>query len=126
MNNVKAPYNVNKLTSEVANNALRNIEVLEDNIGILLAQREVVRIELEKMEFVVKVFPSDANFLLVRIKQLSKEVYKTMADAGIVVRYRGSEMHCEECLRITIGTEEENKAFLEMLVKTYNELSAAN
>mgnify|MGYP002176176249 FL=1 len=78
------------------------------------------------MEFVVKVFPSNANFLLVRIKQLSKEVYKTMADAGIVVRYRGSEMHCEECLRITIGTEEENKSFLEMLVKTYNELSAAN
>lgn len=126
MNNVKAPYNVNKLTSEVANNALRNISVLEDNIGVLLAQREIVRVELEKMEFVVKVFPSNANFLLVRIKQLSKEVYKTMADAGIVVRYRGSEMHCEECLRITIGTEEENKSFLEMLVKTYNELSAAN
>jgi len=125
MNNVKAPYNVNKLTSEVANNAMRNISTLQKNIAVLLEEREKVRVGLEDMEFVVKVFPSDSNFLLVRMKMLSKEVYTAMADAGIVVRYRGSELHCEECLRITIGTEEENKACLVMLVKIYNELSAA-
>ncbi len=124
MNNVKAPYNVNKLTSEVAVNAMKNIETLEKNIKTLLDQRQIVADALEKLDFVVKVYPSDSNFLLVRLKQLSKEIYKTMADAGIVVRYRGSELHCEECLRITIGTEEENKAFLAMLEKTYNELSA--
>ena len=124
MNNVKAPYNVNKLTSEVAVNAMKKIDVLEKNIKILLGQREVVREQLEKMDFVVKVYPSDSNFLLVRLKQLSKEIYKHMADNGIVVRYRGSEVHCEECLRITIGTVEENKACLEMLEKTYNELAA--
>jgi len=124
MNNVKAPYNVNKLTSEVAVNAMKNIETLEKNIKTLLDQRKVVADALDKLDFVVKVYPSDSNFLLVRLKQLSKEIYKTMADAGIVVRYRGSELHCEECLRITIGTEEENKACLAMLEKTYNELSA--
>jgi histidinol-phosphate aminotransferase len=122
---VKAPYNVNKLTSEVAVNAMKNVDVLENNIKILLEQREVVREQLEKIDFVVKVYPSDSNFLLVRLKQLTKEIYKQMADSGVVVRYRGSEVHCEDCLRITIGTEEENKACLEMLKKTYNELAAA-
>jgi histidinol-phosphate aminotransferase len=78
------------------------------------------------MDFVVKVYPSDSNFLLVRLKQFSKEIYKKMADDGIVVRYRGSELHCEECLRITIGTEGENKACLDMLQKTYEIMSAAN
>lgn len=125
MNNVKAPYNVNKLTSEVALNAMKNIKNLEKNIQTLLEQREVVAKELEKLDFVVKIYPSDSNFLLVRLTQLSKEIYKHMADNGIVVRYRGSEMHCNECLRITIGTEEENKACLAMLKKTYNELSTA-
>jgi len=126
MNNVKAPYNLNKLTSEVARNAMENTKVLEKNIKTLLEQREHVAEELRKMDFVVKVYPSDSNFLLVRLKQLSKEIYKKMADDGIVVRYRGSELHCDECLRITIGTEEENKACLEMLEKTYKVLSAAN
>jgi len=125
MNNVKAPYNVNKLTSEVALNAMKNIPHLEKNIRTLLDQRELVAKELDTLDFVVKVYPSDSNFLLVRLKQLSKEIYKVMADKGIVVRYRGSEMHCEECLRMTIGTEEENKACIDMLKTTYNELSGS-
>jgi histidinol-phosphate aminotransferase len=126
MNNVKAPYNLNKLTSEVAVNAMKNIAHLEKNIKTLLDQREVVAKELESKDFVVKVYPSDSNFLLVRLKQLSQKIYKSMADNGVVVRFRGNELHCKECLRITIGTEEENKACLALLEKTYNELSAAN
>lgn len=124
MNNVKAPYNVNKLTSEVAVNAMKNTDVLAKNIQTLLEQRDIVAKELESMkDIVVKVYPSDANFLLVRLTKLSKEIYKKMADSGIVVRYRGSELHCEECLRITIGTADENKACLAMLEKTFKELS---
>lgn len=125
MNNVKAPYNVNKLTSEVAVNAIKHVKTLEMNIQTLLEQREVVAKELEKLDFVVKVYPSDSNFLLVRLKQLSKEIYKYMADNGIVVRFRGNEVHCDECLRITIGTAEENKSCLALLEKTYNQLSSA-
>lgn len=125
MNNVKAPYNVNKLTSEVAVNAMKNTDVLAKNIQTLLEQRDIVAKELESMkDIVVKVYPSDANFLLVRLTKLSKEIYKKMADSGIVVRYRGSELHCEECLRITIGTADENKACLALLEKTFKELSA--
>ena len=123
MNNVKAPYNVNSLTSEVAINAMDSIEVLETNVKTLLQQRQVVADGLTNLDFVTKVYPSDANFLLFRVKKNAKEIYKTMADGGVVTRYRGTEMHCEECIRVTIGTEEENKTFLERLVTTYNALA---
>lgn len=123
MNNVKAPYNVNSLTSEVAINAMDNIATLEKNVATLLAQREVVANALTKLDFVTKVYPSDANFILFRVKKNAKEIYKAMADGGVVTRYRGSEMHCDECIRVTVGTEEENKTFLERIVKTYHELA---
>ena len=55
--------------------------------------------ELEKLDFVVKVYLSDSNFLLVRLKQLSKEIYKYMADNGVVVRFRGNELHDENHYR---------------------------
>jgi len=123
MNNVKAPYNVNKLTQEVAINAMKNTVTLDKNIVTLMEQRDVVSKALKELNFVVKVFPSDSNFLLVRLKKHSNEVYTHMANNGIVVRYRGNELHCEECLRITIGTKEENTACLELLKKSYEMIS---
>lgn len=123
MNNVKAPYNVNSLTSEVAINAMDNIGTLEQNIATLLEQRSLVAAKLEALEFCTKVYPSDSNFLLFRLKSKAKEIYKTMADQGVVTRYRGSEMHCDECLRVTIGTAEENNTFLELLQTTYQDLN---
>merc|ERR1712157_488548 len=122
MNNVKAPYNVNKLTSEVALNALDNISTLDEKVAGILSQREVVAKELINLDFIVKVFPSDSNFILFRLKSKAKEVYKLMADRGVVTRYRGAEVHCSECIRVTIGTVEENRLFLEVLSKTYYEL----
>jgi histidinol-phosphate aminotransferase len=124
MNNVKAPYNINKMTSEVALNAFTHISELKKNIEVLLDQRELLVQELLKLDFVVKVFHSDSNFLLCRLKAHSYAVYKTMADRGIVVRYRGHELHCNECLRITVGTPEENKALLEALPRIYHELDS--
>mmetsp|Transcript_53014 Transcript_53014/g.63888 ORF Transcript_53014/g.63888 Transcript_53014/m.63888 type:complete len:155 (+) Transcript_53014:348-812(+) len=123
MNNVKAPYNINKLSSDVAVNALKNIPTLETNIGILLKEREVLMTKLNALEFVTKVYPSDANFVLFRMKQLAQELYVTMANRGIVTRFRGNEIHCEECFRVTVGTPEENVKFWGMLVDTYAELS---
>jgi len=122
MNNVKAPYNVNALTSNMALRAFENIEQLESNIRQLLEQRLVVADALQKLPFVTKVYPSDANFLLFRLEKNAHEVYKKMADSGVVTRYRGMELHCDECIRVTIGTPDENKAFLEGLERTYEEL----
>ena len=79
MNNVKAPYNVNKLTSDAAANALKNTAILDKNVRDVLNQREVVARELEGLDFVVKVYPSDANFLLFRVKQKANELYKTVS-----------------------------------------------
>lgn len=124
MNNVKAPYNVNSMTSEVAINAMKSISTLEKNIASLLAQREVVAKQLEALDFVLKVYPSDSNFLLFRVKDKAVELYKTMADSGVVTRYRGTEMHCDQCIRVTIGTEEENKQFLQLLQDTWKDFQS--
>jgi histidinol-phosphate aminotransferase len=123
MNNVKAPYNVNKLTSDAAANALRNTDVLEKHVKSVLGERELLRKELEGLDFVEKVYPSDSNFLLFRVKQKANELYKTMADKGVVSRFRGNELHCNECIRVTIGLPEENVKFLELLKATYAELT---
>lgn len=123
MNNVKAPYNVNKLTSEVAQNAMKNIPYLEKNIKELLEQRQIVANRLLELDFVTKVYPSDSNFLLFRMKKNALQVYKTMADRGIVTRFRGNELHCSECIRVTIGTAEENEQMISLLKTVYNELS---
>jgi histidinol-phosphate aminotransferase len=79
MNNVKAPYNVNKLTSDAATNAMKNTDVLEKHVKGVLEQREMVAKELEGLDFVEKVYPSDANFLLFRVKQKAYELYKTVS-----------------------------------------------
>lgn len=79
MNNVKAPYNVNKLTSDAAANALRNTHVLKKNVKEVLEQREIVAEQLRQLDFVVKVYPSDSNFLLFRVKQKANELYKTVS-----------------------------------------------
>lgn len=76
MNNVKAPYNVNSLTSEVAMNAFDNIKVLEQNITTLLQQRAIVKEKLLTLDFVVRVYDSDSNFLLFRVKSKAQELYK--------------------------------------------------
>ena len=76
MNNVKAPYNVNSLTSEVAMNAFDNIKVLVQNVATLLQQRAIVKEKLLALDFVVRVYDSDSNFLLFRVKSKAQELYK--------------------------------------------------
>lgn len=129
MNNVKAPYNVNSLTSEVAINAMNSMDTLRKNIQSTLAERARVRTELESLtNIVVKVYPSDSNFLLFRVKDDLKavDVYKKMADDGVVTRFRGNEMHCQQCIRVTIGTSEENNKFLEIMQATWKALLEAS
>lgn len=120
MNNVKAPYNVNTLTTEVAINAMQSIQTLRQNIEGVMAQRRRVADALQALDYVVKVYPSDSNFLLFRMQDKAQQVYKHMADSGVVTRFRGTEMHCDQCLRVSIGTEEDNTKFLVQLQKSWD------
>lgn len=124
MNNCKAPYNVNALTAELAIQAFDHVDVLDTNIASLLSERARVAASLAELDFVEKVYPSDANFLLFRVASHAQAVYKDMADqGGVVTRFRGTEMHCDECIRVTVGTPDENEAFLKALQTSYRALA---
>eukprot|EP00658_Telonema_sp_P-2_P028324 TRINITY_DN21720_c0_g1_i1.p1 TRINITY_DN21720_c0_g1~~TRINITY_DN21720_c0_g1_i1.p1 ORF type:complete len:251 (+),score=57.40 TRINITY_DN21720_c0_g1_i1:38-790(+) len=115
MNKVKAPYNLNVLTSNLALKAFNSKQVFDEKLEIILAEREKLSEALRSMEGIVReVLASDTNFLMFRIDN-AEAVYKQMAEKGVVVRYRGNCMHCDGCLRVTIGTPEENSKFLELL-----------
>ena len=116
MMKVKAPYNINKLTSKAAIKAFDNMNSVFENITAILEERRRVAGMLESLPKVQKVFPSNANFLIFRVPNALK-IYNKLADEGVIVRYRGNEPHCEECIRLTIGTPEENDRFFEALIK---------
>ena len=104
MNNVKAPYNVNKLTSDAAANALKNTATLDKNIQELLEQRELLAKQLIELDFVEKVYPSDANFLLFRVKQKANELYKTVSFLLLILIWYSSlfvSLSCTDCRLFT-------------------------
>jgi histidinol-phosphate aminotransferase len=87
MNNVKAPYNINKLTIEAAHEALNSLTVYRQNIENILAEREFLLTQLASLPQVKKIHHTDANFILFEIPRAA-ELYKAMADRGVVCRYR--------------------------------------
>ncbi|CBJ30455.1 Histidinol-phosphate transaminase [Ectocarpus siliculosus] len=123
MNNVKAPYNVNRLTQEVAVRALKDRSLYEDRVTTILDERIRLQEALRRYSFVKEVKESDANFFLVQVDH-AQEIYKRMANNGVVVRFRGNELHCKDCLRVTVGTAAENNRLLELLEKTVAAISA--
>lgn len=111
---VKSPYNLNKLTSSVILSALDNVESMKNLRGKILDEREKMKNELNNIEKVKKVFPSDTNFILFRVDN-PKEVYNILAERGIIIRDRSNQV--EGALRVTVGTPEENQKFLTELKK---------
>lgn len=114
MMKVKAPYNINKLTADTALKAFEKIDLLKFNINAIRDEREYVAEQLSHSSAVEKVYPSDSNFLLFKITEAQK-VYQKLAKKGVIVRYRGHEPLCENCLRVTIGMPDENVRFLKAL-----------
>ena len=114
MNKVKPPYNINQASQELALQALDEVEQVNDMIKEIVAERENLAQALVNLSFVKTVYPSDANFLLVKMND-PVAVYKKLLDQGIVVRDRSRVELCEGCLRITVGTPDENKTLLDML-----------
>ncbi len=115
LDRVKPPYNINQATQDLALQALREIGQVNDMIREIVAMRDELAKVFERMPLVEKVYPSDANFLLVKVID-APAVYKWLLDAAIVVRDRSRVELCEGCLRITIGTEKENTILVDSLI----------
>jgi histidinol-phosphate aminotransferase len=114
MNKIKPPYNINQASQELALQALDEVEQVNEMIVEIVKERENLAEALVNLFFVEKVHPTDANFLLVKMNN-PLAVYKILLEQGIVVRDRSKVELCEGCLRITVGTPEENKTLLHAL-----------
>jgi histidinol-phosphate aminotransferase len=114
MMRVKAPYNISKLTLEMALKAMNHLDMMNSHVALLRSERGRVESMLREIPAIGRIHPSDSNFLLAEVAD-ALNVYKTMADSGVVIRYRGDQIHCDSTIRITIGTPEENDAMIAKL-----------
>lgn len=116
LNKIKPPYNISGLTQETVLTAITNKTKVDQMIQEILEERDFLQSELKKLAFVQKIHPSHANFLLVKIPN-ANQVYDELIEQKVIVRNRAKVLLCEDCLRITVGTREENEKFLEALKK---------
>ncbi|GAA4435050.1 histidinol-phosphate transaminase [Ravibacter arvi] len=114
LNKIKPPYNIGGPSQLLLLEALRNKDVVPAMIAEILAQREALASSLTALPIVQKVYPSDANFLLVRFND-AKATMNYLVDEKIIVRDRSKVTLCEGCLRITVGTAAENESLLQSL-----------
>ena len=114
MNKVKAPYNINIVTQELALQALEEVGQVNDMIKLLVDMRNALAQVIASMPHVIQVFPSDTNFILVKIPN-ARKLYEFLMSRGIIVRDRSSLALCEDSLRITVGTEQENTLLVDVM-----------
>jgi histidinol-phosphate aminotransferase len=116
-NKIKYPYNINALTQQLIFDALNETEEKDAWVKEILLQRKELTEMLKTFPFVEKIYPSDANFILVRVKE-ARKIFDYLIDRKIITRDRSKVTLCEGCIRITVGKESENKTLVEAL-KTY-------
>lgn len=116
LNLIKPPYNISGLTQEKVLDSLAKATEINRVVKVILEERKHLQRELEAFPFVKKVYPSDANFLLVKVPN-AKKMYDDLVSKKIILRDRSKVVLCEDCLRITVGTREENEAFLKSFKK---------
>ena len=114
MNKVKPPYNVNESSQQLALQALANVDQVNSWIKEILVQRDKLVLQLKDFDFVLDIYPSDANFILVKTTD-AKSIYNFLVDKGIIIRDRSKVELCEGCLRITVGTPAENELLIRSL-----------
>ena len=118
LNKIKPPYNVNELTQQRAVKRVLNQNKVQHEIEILLEERKKLLIKLKSISFIEKIYPTDANFVLIKVDNAAKR-YHELLEKGIVIRNRTTQPLCENSLRLTIGTKNENN----FLIKTLREIS---
>lgn len=111
-NNVKYPYNVNELTQQQAVRTLSAPDLQRWHVEEVLSQRAILHDNLLALPIVTKIYPSDANFLLVKFNRDATSIYQYLLDKGIITRNRTRVPLCDGCIRITVGTPEENLALI--------------
>lgn len=114
LNKIKYPYNLGTATIQQACSALKNYASVQEKIRLILSERQRLINNLEKVNCIKKVFHSDANFILIETID-ADGVYRYLCDNNIVVRNRTHELHCNNCLRITIGSPTENDRLIDLL-----------
>ncbi len=114
LNKIKPPYNINELTQQRAIQQLRNIEKVQMEITSLKEERKQLLKALVKLKFIEKIYPTDANFILIKVDDAEKR-YAQLLEIGIVVRNRSSQPLCENTLRLTVATPSENKKLIATL-----------
>jgi len=120
LDKVKPPYNINQSTQELVLKALEEVGQVNDMIKLLVDMREALSQVFLAMPTVEKVYPSDANFLLVKIKD-ARLIYEFLLTKGIVLRDRSNVQLCEDCLRITVGTEKDNTLLIDAMQEWYGQ-----
>lgn len=114
LNRIKPPYNVNILTQQKAISQLEQQELTQNQVTNILKERDLLITKLESIDYISKIYPSDANFVLVEVDDANKR-YDQLIDKGIVIRNRTTQPGCENCLRFTIGTPKENRTLIDTL-----------
>ncbi len=114
LNLIKPPYNISGLTQEKVLEALDNAEAIKKVVKDTLEERAFLEIELAKFPFVKTIYPSHANFLLLKTDG-ARKIYEFLINQTIIIRDRSKVVLCEDCLRISVGTRTENEALLKAL-----------
>lgn len=120
MNRVKPPYNINQATQEMVIKALDGVEQVNQWIQEVVKERESIIRQLKSITQVEKVYPSDANFILAKFER-AKELFVHLKKKGVIIRDRSNQILCEQGLRITIGTPEENALLLREIRNFYED-----
>ncbi|MDF1672729.1 MAG: histidinol-phosphate transaminase [Vicingaceae bacterium] len=111
-NKVKPPYNVSKLNQQAAINALDNKNTYKDNLNLILSEKKRLKSKLQQISLVKKIYPSDANFLLLEVTD-ANQLYTQLVNQQIITRNRNTQV--ANCIRITVGTQKENDELLNAL-----------
>jgi len=117
LNKVKPPYNISQVTQEIAFEALQCFDQKEDVVKLILAEKTKLENALTELPLIQEIYPSEANFLLVKVEGASN-IYNKLIEQSIVVRDRSKVLLCNDCIRITVGNEKENNLLIEAL-KTF-------
>ena len=116
LNKVRLPYNSNALSQEISSIILENRTEIQKQIGAIISERDKLMEGLKEIEG-IEPYPSETNFILFKVDRNSKEVFDRLSDNGILIRNFGNDNYLKDCLRVTIGTPEENNEFLDTIRK---------